>query len=140
MKKKYTVPLKDKKDWIDFTNQIGNLSVKDVDLPKKNIQLDKVKKLDLHGYSLTDSNKVVKKFIIESFENGYKKLLVVTGKGLRSQSHNNPYVSEKLNVLKNSIPDFIQNDKDLKDKIKKVSKANVIDGGEGAIYIFLKSK
>jgi len=140
VKKKYTVPLKDKKDWIDFTNQIGNLSVKDVDLPKKNIQLDKVKKLDLHGYSLTDSNKVVKKFIIESFENGYKKLLVVTGKGLRSQSHNNPYVSEKLNVLKNSIPDFIQNDKDLKDKIKKVSKANVIDGGEGAIYIFLKSK
>jgi len=140
VKKKYTVPPKDKNDWIDFTNQIGNLSVKDADLPKKNAQIYKVQKLDLHGYSLSDSNKIVKKFIIESFDSGYKKLLVVTGKGLRSKSYNNPYVSEKLNVLKNSIPDFIQNDEDLKKKIKKISKANVADGGEGAIYIFLKSK
>ena len=89
---------------------------------------------------MTASNKIVKEFIIESFHRGYKKLLLVTGKGLRSKSYNNPYVSEKLNVLKYSVPEFIKNDEDLKGKISRILKADIKDGGEGAIYIFLKNK
>ena len=85
------------------------------------------------------ANKIVKKFIIESFNNGCKKLLIVTGKGLRSKSHDNPYLSEKLSVLKYAIPEYIQNDEDLKHKVGKISKAKLKDGGEGAIYIFLKN-
>jgi len=139
VKKRHTATFKDKKDWIDFTKQIDNVGAKAVDLLQENIQTNKVPKLDLHGYSLTESNKIVKKFIIESSNRGYKKLLVVTGKGLRSKSYNNPYVSEKLNVLRYSVPEFIKNDKDLKNKINGVLKANVKDGGEGAIYIFLKN-
>ena len=139
VKKKYTASFKDKKDWIDFTQQIGNISAKEADLLQENKQTNKVPKLDLHGSSLTESNKMVKKFVIESFHRGYKKLLLVTGKGLRSKSYGNPYVSEELNVLKNSVPDFINNDEDLKNKISKMSKANIRDGGEGAIYIFLKN-
>jgi len=140
VKKKYIASLKDKKDWIDFTKRIDNNSAKAADLLQENIQTNKVPKLDLHGFSLTESNKIVKKFIIESSNRGYKKLLVVTGKGLRSKSYNNPYVSEKLNVLRYSVPEFIKSDEDLKNKINGVLKANVKDGGEGAIYIFLKSK
>ena len=139
MKKKYTATFKDKKDWIDFTKQFDNVGAKEVDLLQESIQINKVPKLDLHGYSLIESNKIVKKFIIESFNRGYKKLLVVTGKGLRSKSYNNPYVSEKLNVLRYSVPEFIKNDEDLKNKINGILKANVKDGGEGAIYIFLKN-
>ena len=139
VKKKYTATFEDKKDWIDFTKRIDNISVKAADLLQENIQTTKVPKLDLHGYSLTESNTIVKKFIIESSNRGYKKLLVVTGKGLRSKSYNNPYVSEKLNVLRYSVPEFIKNDKDLKNKINGILKANVKDGGEGAIYIFLKN-
>ena len=139
MKKKYTASSKDKKDWIDFTKQIDNIKAKEADLLQKNIQINKVPKLDLHGSSLTESNKMVKKFIIESFHHGYKKLLLVTGKGLRSKSYNNPYVSEKLNVLRYSVPEFIKNDEDLKNKISKVLEADIKDGGEGAIYIFLKN-
>ncbi len=139
VKKKYAATSKDKKDWIDFTKQIDNISAKEVDLLQENIQTNKVPKLDLHGYSLTESNKIVKKFIIESSNRGYKKLLVVTGKGLRSKSYNNPYVSEKLNVLRYSVPEFIKSDEDLKNKINGILKANVKDGGEGAIYIFLKN-
>ena len=140
VKKRHTATFKDKKDWIDFTKQIDNVGAKAVDLLQENIQTNKVPKLDLHGYSLTESNKIVKKFIIESSNRGYKKLLVVTGKGLRSKSYNNPYVSEKLNVLRYSVPEFIKNDEDLKNKINGILKANVKDGGEGAIYIFLKKK
>ena len=140
VKKKYTATFKDKKDWIDFTKQIDNVGPKEVDLLQENIQTNKIPKLDLHGYSLIESNKIVKKFIIESSNHGYKKLLVVTGKGLKSKSYNNPYVSEKFNVLRYSVPEFINNDEDLKNKINEISKANVKDGGEGAIYIFLKNK
>ena len=139
MKKKHFVTPKDKKDWDVFTKQMGDIRPKESDLLKENVEINTVKKLDLHGSSLIEANKIVKRFIIESFNNGYKKLLVVTGKGLRSKSYNNPYVSEKLNVLRYSVPEFIKNDKDLKNKINGILKANVKDGGEGAIYIFLKN-
>ena len=140
MKKKHFVTPKDKKDWDIFTKQMGNISPKESDLLKENIEINKVKKLDLHGSSLIEANKIVKKFIIESFNNGYKKLLVVTGKGLRSKSYNNPYVSEKLNVLRYSIPEFIKNDENLNNKISRIAQADIKDGGEGAIYILLKNK
>ena len=139
MKKKHFVTPKDKKDWDVFTKQMGDISPKESDLSKENIEINKVKKLDLHGSSLIEANKIVKNFIIESFNNGYKKLLVVTGKGLRSKSYNNPYVSEKLNVLRYSVPEFIKNDENLNNKISRISQADIKDGGEGAIYIFLKN-
>ena len=139
MKKKHFVTPKDKKDWDVFTKQMGDISPKESDLLKENIEINKVKKLDLHGFSLIEANKIVKKFIIESFNSGYKKLLIVTGKGLRSKAHYNPYLSEKLNVLKYAVPEYIKNDEDLNNKISRISKADLKDGGEGAIYIFLKN-
>ena len=139
MKKKYPVSSKDKKDWADFTKQIGNISVKEDDFLEENRQINKVRKLDLHGYSLDDANKAVKKFIIESFDKGYNKLLVVTGKGLRSKSYDNPYISENLSVLKNSVPEYIKNNENLNSIISKIIQADQQDGGEGAINIFLKN-
>ena len=139
MKKKYFVTLKDKKDWDVFTKQMGNISVKESDFLKESIEINKVQKLDLHGFSLIKANKVVKKFIIQSFYRGYKKLLIVTGKGLRSKSRSNPYLSEKLSVLKYSILEYIKNDENFNQKISRISEADLKDGGEGAIYIFLKN-
>ena len=138
MRKKYSITSKDKKDWIAFTKRFENLYDKDADFTKKNTIVNKVQKLDLHGFSLNKANQIVKKFIIESFENGFKKLLIVTGKGLRSRVYNNPYLSEQMNVLKHTVPEFIKNDEDLFDKINRISKADLKDGGEGAFYIFLK--
>ena len=139
MKKKFVVSSKDKKDWMLFTKQIGDISPKKTDLLQQITVTNKVRKLDLHGFSLIEANKTVKKFIIESFNDGYKKLLIVTGKGARSKSHENPYLSEKLSVLKYSVPEYINNDENLINKIRKISKASLKDGGEGAIYIFLKN-
>jgi DNA-nicking Smr family endonuclease len=139
VKKKHVVSSKDKKDWIDFTKQISNISSKETDFLQNNTEINKVRKLDLHGFSLSESNKIVKKFVVESFDQGYKKLLIVTGKGLRSKSYDNPYVSEKLNVLRYSVPEFIKNDENLNNKISRIAQADIKDGGEGAIYIFLKN-
>ena len=139
MKKKYSASSKDKKDWADFTKQVGNISVTEDDFLEENRQINKVRKLDLHGYSLDNANKVVKKFIIESFDKGYNKLLVVTGKGLRSKSYDNPYISENLSVLKNSVPEYIKNNENLNSIISKIIQADQQDGGEGAINIFLQN-
>ena len=139
VKKKYVVSSKDKKDWTNFTKQIGNISPKEDDLLQANIEINKVPKLDLHGFSLSQSNKIVKKFIIESFNRGYKKLLIITGKGLRSKSYYNPHVSDKLSILRYSVPEFIRTDENLNSKVKRISKAEIKDGGDGAIYIFLKN-
>ena len=140
MKKKYSVTPKDKKDWITFTERLENVYDKDADFVKQSTTLNKIRRLDLHGLSLNQANKVVKKFIIDSFEDGYEKLLVITGKGLRSKVRNNPYLSEQMNVLKYSVPEFIKNDEDLSEKINRISTADLKDGGEGALYIFLKKK
>ena len=139
MKKKYFASSKDKKDWADFTKQMGNISVKESDFLEENQQKIKVRKLDLHGYSLNDANKVIKKFIIESFNKRYNKLLIVTGRGLRSKSYDNRYISKNLSVLKNSVPEYIKNDENLNSIINKITQADQKDGGEGAINIFLKN-
>ena len=139
MKKKNSISPKDQKDWTNFTNQMGNIKAKESDLLNENVEINKVQKLDLHGFSLIEANKMVENFIIKSFNNGCKKLLIVTGKGSRSKSHENPYLSEKLSVLKYSIPEYIKNDENLASKIVKISEADIKHGGEGAINVFLKN-
>ena len=140
MKKKFSVTAKDKKEWFAFTKKMEGISDKEANLQKQNIKTNKIRKLDLHGFSLVEANKIIEKFIIESFNREYKKLLIVTGKGLRSKSQNNPYLSEKLSVLKYSIPEYINSDENLNNKVIRISEADLKDGGKGAIYIFLKNK
>ena len=124
---------------MDFTKQIGNISPKENDLSQENIEIKKVLKLDLHGSSLNEANRKVKKFINESFNHGYRKLLIITGKGSRSKVDENPYISEKFSVLKYSVPEFIKNEENLNKKVMKISTADKKHGGDGAIYIFLKN-
>ena len=138
MKKKYIVNPKDKNDWVNFTKNMGSLPTKASDFVYKSPKTNYTPNLDLHGFFLDEANNEVKKFILESFESGCEKILIITGKGLRSKSQSNPYISEKLGVLKNSVPDYIKSNETLSNKIKSISPAEIKDGGEGAIYIYLK--
>tara|TARA_Y100000590_G_C15485842_1_gene925747 strand:- start:376 stop:795 length:420 start_codon:yes stop_codon:yes gene_type:complete len=137
VKKKKTVTNKDQKDWSTFIQNPKDIYDKEVNM-EKITNVNKLKKIDLHGASLDDANKMVKNFIITSYNQGYKKLLVITGKGLRSNVYNNPYISGKTSILKNSVPDFVSKDSELSNIVKKITKAHLKDGGDGAIYIFLK--
>ena len=139
MKKKYSVSNKDKRDWIDFTKNIGNLYDKDINFLKQNKKVNLTKKIDLHGSSLSKANTIVENFINDYFELGYKKLIVITGKGSRSKNFDNPYRSEKMSVLKYAVPEYIKNNLSLLSKINRISKASQEDGGDGAFYIFLKN-
>ncbi len=139
MKKKHSASIKDEKDWSTFTKELKNIYDKDSSLEDGNKNSNKIGKIDLHGLSLDKANEIVENFINESFTTGYKKLIVVTGKGLRSQVCKDPYRSEKMSVLRYSVPEYIKNNENLSSKVSRIEKADLKDGGDGAIYIFLKS-
>ena len=127
---------KDKKDWEDFIYNGEKLPNKDI--KKRNKLKTITKSLDLHGYTLNDANLAVEKFILDSFAGGANKLIIVTGKGIHSDTKKDPYVSKDLSILKYSVPDFILKNKSLMALINDIQEARIEDGGSGAFYIFLK--
>ena len=127
---------KDKKDWENFLSKNEKLPNKDF---KKDIKLSfKTRSIDLHGYTLEEANKSIENFIIKSYQEKINKLIVVTGKGIHSQTEKDPYVSKDLSILKFSVPEFISNNKNLMKIIYEMKDAKIEDGGSGAFYIFLK--
>ena len=128
----------DLKIWRNFTSSKETIENKDYYLDQKRTSAQKIKKVDLHGLSLDEANKKIEILIDKYFMEGVEKIIIITGKGLGSKVSNNPYVSEDLSILKNSVPNYINTNSKIKNKIKSISKAEIKDGGEGAFYIFLK--
>ena len=129
---------KDKKDWKNFISNKEKLSNKDLYLSNNKIEKEIIKTIDLHGFSLENANNVIEEFVIQCFKKNVNKIIVITGKGLRSKSIRNPYISKDLSILKYSVPDFIKSKSNLMKIIKKIEEAEIEDGGGGAFYIFLK--
>ena len=120
-----------------FVKNLPNIEDKEKD--KKTLPTGTKKTLDLHGFSLNEANKVVHQTLEDCFFKGIKALKIITGKGSRSKSFNDPYKSKDLSILKNSVPEYIQNS-DLKKYVIRIREADPLDGGQGAIYVFLKNK
>ena len=129
---------KDKKDWQNFTSSEEKVHNKDLSLSQIKMDKDLVKTIDLHGFSLENANRTIDEFINRCFKTNVSKITVITGKGLRSNNINNPYVSKNLSILKNSVPEFIKSNTDLMKKIKNIQEAKAEDGGSGAFNILLK--
>ena len=138
-KKNINNPDKDKQDWENFLNNKEKIPNKDF-VYKKNIRHEKIKRIDLHGYTIEEANKAAEKFIQNCFDENVTKIIVITGKGLRSKNVENPYLSKELSILKYSVPEFIENNKSLTKFIIEITDANIEDGGSGAFYIYLKNK
>ncbi len=130
---------KDKKDWQNFISNKEKLSNKDLYLSDDKTKKKTIKTIDLHGFSLENANNFIEKFIIECFKKNINKIIVITGKGLRSKSIENPYISKDLSILKHSVPDYIKSKSNLMKMIIKIEEAKIEDGGQGAFYIFLKN-
>ena len=138
-KKDIKNPDKDKQDWEKFLNNKEKIPNKDF-IYKKNIRYEKIKKIDLHGYTIEEANKAIEQFIQKCFEESVTKIIVITGKGLRSKNIENPYLSKDLSILKYSVPEFIENNKSLLQFIIETTDAKIEDGGSGAFYVYLKNK
>ena len=126
----------DKKDWQNFLSKKEKLTNKDLIKSKKKNY--KISEIDLHGFTLDDANEKIEKFILNSYEKGFNKLRIVTGKGLHSNNEKNPYVSRDLSILRYSVPEYIKNNIELMNLISEFKEADIQDGGEGAFFIYLR--
>ena len=128
---------KDKKDWQNFLESSEKLQSKDVDQLKD--QIISERSIDLHGYTLEDANKQISEFIEYCYVNKVKKIIVITGKGMRSKNLEDPYQSKDLSILKYSVPEYIKNNNQLMNKIIKIDFESVNSPSKGNFDIFLKT-
>tara|TARA_B100001996_G_scaffold276141_1_gene216819 strand:+ start:805 stop:1221 length:417 start_codon:yes stop_codon:yes gene_type:complete len=127
---------KDKKDWLKFVNRKDKLF--DKEAKNNNIINNLEKKIDLHGYGLESANLMIEKYINKCFIERVDRITVITGKGNRSNNKNDPYKSEKLSILKYSVPEFIKSNLNLMKIIKRISSSEVEDNSKGSFEIYLK--
>ena len=88
---------------------------------------------------MDEANKKVKDIIYHCVKNKFRELLLITGKGIHSNSEENAYISKDLGKLKYSVPEFINTNSDVNKLIISINDAEKKDGGEGAIIIKLKN-
>ena len=131
---------KDLKDWKDFVKSKEKVIPKENDI---NFSLRKNSStfvIDLHGFSLDQANKFVEKTIKECFEKQISKINIITGKGLRSKSVEDPYKSSELSILRNSIPKFISSNNDLMKLVMRIENENQKNSGSFDVYLRSKNK
>ena len=129
---------KDKDDWFKFVNNNERVENKDTRTIENPIIQQKI--LDLHGYTIRDANLAVSNLILNSYNEGVKKLKIITGKGMRSNNLNDPYKSKDLSILKYAVPYFILGENKLMDMIEKLDIDQVENLNSGQFDIYLKQK
>ena len=137
MKKRNNISQSDLEDWKKYTKNPDDITDKEF-IVKKDSSKPKRFKFDLHGYSLIEANTKVKNLIIFCIKNNLKEILLITGKGLHSNTEENTYISKELSKLRYSIPDYIKNTAELTSKVQSINTASLSEGGEGALIIKLK--
>mgnify|MGYP001502185264 FL=1 len=137
MIKKKNISQEDINTWKNYIKSPTDITDKD------NIQDDSKSyhnrfKYDLHGFTLLEANEKVKEIILSCVKKNYKEILLITGKGIHSNTEKDVYASKDLSKLRYSVPEYIKSDLDLSKHIVSISNADDIDGGDGAIIIKLK--
>ena len=138
MIKKKDISKKDIEVWNNYIKDPQDIVDKDALNQKKNQPKRLRYEFDLHGYTLLEANNKVKKIILSSVEKNYEEILLVTGKGIHSNTEEDIYTSKDFSKLKYSVPEYLRSDPDLFKFIKSISSADKRDGGDGAIIIKLK--
>jgi DNA-nicking Smr family endonuclease len=136
--KKKDLSKEDKKTWDNFTRQPSDIYDKDLQLTDDNPKRNRLR-YDLHGFTLEDANRKVKDLILSGIRNKFKEILLITGKGLHSNTEEDAYVSKNLSKLRFSVPEFINSCDELSKFVVSISEASLKDGGSGAILIKLKN-
>tara|TARA_B110000967_G_C18747834_1_gene491184 strand:- start:385 stop:801 length:417 start_codon:yes stop_codon:yes gene_type:complete len=95
-------------------------------------------KYDLHGFSLLKANEKTRELIMSCIKNNYKEILLITGKGIHSNTENDAYVSKDFSKLKYSVPEYIKSDEEISKHVVSILDASNEDGGQGALLIKLR--
>lgn len=133
----------DKKVWKSVTKSVTPLgmpqpsfrtaapivSIKDIDLPKPSQTRRTYQAvLDLHGMTRNEAHDKLTRFLCIQKQKGHKCVLVITGKGYTKSKNGGP------GILKRKVPLWLE----VSSLVHSWSTARPEDGGEGALYVFLK--
>ena len=98
-------------------------------------------RLDLHGLRQHEAHDVLRGFIWRAYAAGHRTVLVITGKGLRQRAPHAdaPPWAEGSGVLRKAVPGWLAAS-DLRPLVLGVEPAHANHGGEGALYVRLRSR
>lgn len=85
-------------------------------------------RLDLHGYDQDRARAVLEAFLTRAWDEGYRAVLVITGKGVQGDG-----------ILRRRTPEWLAAPH-LAKIVAGISEAHRRHGGEGALYVALKRK
>ena len=85
-------------------------------------------RIDLHGLTQDAARAALTGFVRRSVDDGWRAVLVITGKGVSGDG-----------VLRRRVPDWLA-EPPLREHVAGVSEAHRRHGGEGALYVALKRK
>ena len=137
MKKKEYISGSDKELWAEYLKNPKDVFDKELE-GSKSLNRPERYRFDLHGFTLLEANEKVKELINSCQQKGFKEILLITGKGLHSNVDQNTYASKDLSKLRFAVPDYINSQKELSDKVVVIEQADIKDGGDGALIIKLK--
>lgn len=94
-------------------------------------------RLDLHGMRQKDAHAALRKFLKSAQGNGYRHVLVITGKGAPADDSRPFYETGERGVLRQAVPHWLSQP-DLAHVVISFSEAPRKLGGEGALYVRLR--
>lgn len=96
-------------------------------------------RLDLHGMTQDDAHYALVGFVRRCFDNGFRTVLVITGKGgsRRNDDEGDDVVPRHRGVLRRNVPRWLAGP-ELASLVVSYATAHIRHGGEGALYVRLR--
>lgn len=92
-------------------------------------------RIDLHGMTLDQAHPALVGFVMRSYGEGKRLVLVITGKG-KTKRDEGP-IPVRRGVLKHQVPQWLQM-APLRSVVLQVREAHLKHGGSGAYYVYLR--
>ncbi len=92
-------------------------------------------RIDLHGMTLDRAHPALIRFILSAQASGKRLVLVITGKGKRSEE-DGP-IPRPRGVLRHQVPAWLTSPP-MAQAVLQISPAHISHGGEGAYYVYLR--
>ncbi len=99
-------------------------------------------RIDLHGMRAAEAHAALRGFIMRCYGQGKRNLLVITGKGATADLRDRPFELDDRRdrgVLKRHVPLWLS-EPDLRVVVVSFTTAHARHGGDGALYIQLRSR
>ncbi|MBC7143577.1 MAG: Smr/MutS family protein [Rhodobacteraceae bacterium] len=94
-------------------------------------------RIDLHGMTLAEAHPELIRFILGAHGSGKRLVLVITGKGKRSEDHGP--IPQRVGILRHQVPHWLTQPP-LGALVLQVTPAHLKHGGGGAFYVYLKRR